>query len=142
MEEDEQREPAADVADQVANRAEELVFTRRHRLRTEFVLQAANHVAVARTIGQQLRHEEHPEALRSRSRAFGPGQREVDIGPGVRAEPLLAGESPFAVDQPRDAFIRTDIAAAGAFGAAYSCRVEAEDVDLTWSQRLEAVNVS
>jgi hypothetical protein len=109
-------EPAANVTHGIADGVVELVFAGGHGLRAQFFLEPADGVAVLRAVRQQPGDEEHAQAPGAVWSSCGPREREVDVGPDVGAEPLLAAETPFTVHLTGDALVRAHITAAGPLG--------------------------
>ncbi len=109
-------EAAIRLADQIGDRALQQDFAARHRTGAQFVLEANDAVGVAAAIFQPARQGKQCESLGACWRAFRPRQQQRDIRVGVRAEPFVAEQPPYAVLAARDGFDRADVGAAGTFG--------------------------
>jgi hypothetical protein len=109
-------EARADVADQVGDGAFQQDLAARHRAGAELVLQANDPIGVAAAVFQAARQREQCKPRGAAGRAFGARQQQRDVGVGVRAEPFIAMEPPFAVLAARHRLDGADVGAAGALG--------------------------
>ncbi len=90
-------EAVAGRADHPGDGAQKRDLARGHRLGAELVLQPDDAEGVAAAVRQVPRQQEERHALQPVRRARRPRKHHGEVGVGVRAEPLFAGQPPRAV---------------------------------------------